>query len=137
MPERANRICQKAACGAVIPGDRMMCPTHRTQYRRAVTTGQGRASGRTRGAGRISPALRTWVANKAKHLCAQCRKPGSEVDHIQPTHLEGADHSSNLQWLCRNCHALKTGTENAKRFGLRRAEKKDQGGAYPVGRGES
>jgi len=31
-----------------------------------------------------------------------------ERDHIVPRHLGGTDDESNLQWLCPNCHTLKT-----------------------------
>lgn len=34
--------------------------------------------------------------------------PALEVDHINPLHNGGTDARSNLQALCRDCHADKT-----------------------------
>ena len=59
-------------------------------------------------------AIRAKVKRRAKGQCQctgcllhpdTCTSPGSDCDHI-----EGRDnHSlSNLQWLCHQCHAVKT-----------------------------
>ncbi|WP_309679470.1 HNH endonuclease signature motif containing protein [Polaromonas sp.] len=34
--------------------------------------------------------------------------PGHEIDHITPLCADGADHVSNLQWLSREDHRVKT-----------------------------
>ena len=43
--------------------------------------------------------------------CARCGHTDERVlekDHITPRAEGGSDDPSNLQWLCRNCHGLKT-----------------------------
>ena len=54
--------------------------------------------------------------------CAHCQKAGrmraaTEVDHIVPLHLGGADAEPNLQGLCHVCHVAKTSAEHAARAG--------------------
>ena len=50
-------------------------------------------------------------------LCKSCEDmgyitPGQEVDHIKPIRLGGAECLvSNLQTLCKSCHARKSGRE--------------------------
>lgn len=41
--------------------------------------------------------------------CAWCESDENpEVDHVVPLFAGGLDHPSNLQTLCRECHAFKT-----------------------------
>jgi 5-methylcytosine-specific restriction protein A len=54
-------------------------------------------------------------------ICESCEKlgliiPFNTIDHIKPI-TEGGEalDLSNLQSLCRQCHAIKTGKETAKR----------------------
>ena len=44
----------------------------------------------------------------ARERCAECVKPGTEVDHILPVALGGGPELENLQLLCQRCHAAKT-----------------------------
>jgi 5-methylcytosine-specific restriction protein A len=49
-------------------------------------------------------------------LCIECLREGrteaaTEWDHVVPLHLGGADHESNLQGLCHECHKAKTSRE--------------------------
>ncbi len=56
-------------------------------------------------------------------LCQACKREGKltpyrkgfgfAVDHIVPKHLGGTDDPSNLELLCRACHAAKTEREAA------------------------
>lgn len=54
---------------------------------------------------------------KSEPLCRHCRQrgvttPAKDVDHIFPINKGGAPLSeSNLQSLCRSCHAKKTATD--------------------------
>jgi 5-methylcytosine-specific restriction endonuclease McrA len=66
-------------------------------------------------------------AFKAVHV--QCAKCGAiaelECDHIVPLHKGGSDEWSNLQSLCRQCHAIKTATEQGKDCGKKIAQFRD------------
>lgn len=61
--------------------------------------------------------LRAFVINRAGGLCENCFKNGmivvgTDVDHIRPISQGGAeDDESNLQLLCKACHAAKTARE--------------------------
>lgn len=53
---------------------------------------------------------------RANPLCVECLKlgrttPAVELDHIVPLHKGGADDETNVQGLCRPCHAAKSATE--------------------------
>lgn len=55
-------------------------------------------------------------------LCEQCASAGrvtaaTQLDHLIPLHLGGADEESNLQRLCDDCHDAKTRQEAAERSG--------------------
>ena len=56
---------------------------------------------------------RTAKAFKAVHLqCAKCGAVAElECDHIKPLHRGGTDDWTNLQSLCRSCHAEKSARE--------------------------
>lgn len=58
--------------------------------------------------------------HKARNpTCAACgRMRFLEADHIVPLHLGGTNEPSNLQSLCRECHALKTAREAGNRAAL-------------------
>jgi 5-methylcytosine-specific restriction protein A len=68
---------------------------------------------------------RPWARLRAKvlmsnPLCVKCAATGRvqaahEVDHIVPLHSGGTHDRSNLQPLCRPCHADKTATEAGSR----------------------
>ena len=65
---------------------------------------------------------RAWRTIRAKFkqanpLCAHCLnnniiKAMYVVDHIKPRQDGGTEDESNLQSLCKRCHAKKTGQEN-------------------------
>lgn len=64
---------------------------------------------------------RRWRATRgrilsAEPLCRHCRARGhvtlaTEVDHIKPLSQGGTDDESNLQPLCKQCHADKTAAD--------------------------
>jgi 5-methylcytosine-specific restriction protein A len=68
---------------------------------------------------RGSAWTRTAKAFKAVNL--QCAKCGAiadlECDHIVPRDQGGSDDWSNLQSLCKACHAAKSAVERGKRPG--------------------
>jgi 5-methylcytosine-specific restriction protein A len=54
-----------------------------------------------------------------QYLCRPCEQRGyvtaaCAVDHIVPKSEGGTDDESNLQAICRDCHAAKTANESAK-----------------------
>ncbi|QTE28558.1 HNH endonuclease [Pengzhenrongella sicca] len=54
--------------------------------------------------GRVpSPARRAEVIERDGGLCQECGRPGTEVDHVGP-----GRELTELQLLCRDCHAKKT-----------------------------
>ncbi len=73
----------------------------------------------------------TWtrIAKQHKAIHIQCAQCGSivdlEADHIVPLHRGGTNDASNLQSLCRQCHAIKTATEQGKDCGKKIAQFRD------------
>ena len=66
-----------------------------------------RASASKRGYGR------RWQATRSAYLeenpvCVECTAPATEVDHIRSLRRGGSNEWSNLQALCKKCHARKT-----------------------------
>ncbi len=66
--------------------------------------------------------VRNW--RRQKHYrqvnltCANCGCVGPlETDHVVPLHRGGKDEWSNLQSLCKECHAAKTAREAGERAG--------------------
>lgn len=75
-----------------------------------VQTGTKRIEGRAR-----VDRNKKW--KEAHPLCVKCEaegrtRPVDEVDHKIPLWAGGADHESNLQSLCTDCHTEKTSKEN-------------------------
>jgi len=61
--------------------------------------------------GRPWRKLRITLLNN-EPLCRICGQPANEVDHIVAVDAGGTDDPSNLQPLCRSCHAAKTRAEH-------------------------
>jgi hypothetical protein len=63
----------------------------------------------------VSEAKRRFVASRQDWKCNNCKNQLSsffQVDHIIRLDQGGSNHVDNLQALCANCHAEKTGLEN-------------------------
>lgn len=62
---------------------------------------------------------RMQILSRDEFTCLKCGEPypeyNLEVDHIIPLHQGGPDNVSNLQTLCKSCHAAKSLTEAAGR----------------------
>ena len=62
---------------------------------------------------------RLQILARDEFTCLKCGQPypeyNLEVDHIIPLHQGGPDNASNLQTLCKACHAAKTASEAAGR----------------------
>ena len=71
-----------------------------------------------RGYGAAWVRVRRIAMDRDKHLCQPCLAngrytPATEVDHITPKTDGGNDDLSNLQSICRACHADKSAAEGA------------------------
>src|SRR5882672_8425635 len=57
-------------------------------------------------------AIRSKAASEGWR-CNHCGQPSREgqVDHIVNAAEGGSDDLTNLQWLCRSCHSIKTAAE--------------------------
>jgi len=55
------------------------------------------------------------VKARDRSICQKCRKlaPNGEVDHKINRARGGRDELSNLQWMCKPCHRIKTIWESA------------------------
>ncbi|WP_376752709.1 HNH endonuclease [Corynebacterium variabile] len=78
-------------------------------------------------------ALRRRAKTQLDHRCQHCGDENSplELDHILNHARGGTDDLSNLQWLCRPCHNIKTQREAAERRGRYRRRE-----APPLGKGK-
>ena len=62
----------------------------------------------------ISPLVKKRVAAEQKWRCATCKQlldETYELDHIKPLFKGGTNAESNLQALCKRCHAMKSAME--------------------------
>ncbi|MFG3349211.1 HNH endonuclease [Streptomyces sp. NPDC048018] len=95
---------------------RRRCERHHTEYERRPSVRNRRARSRRRAERNNAAArLRRVIARKGRAWCDWCREDFAvvdvDVDHVRPLALGGEDVDSNVQVLCRGCHALKTRTE--------------------------
>ena len=62
---------------------------------------------------------RERIALRDEYTCRTCHLITplqiGEVDHITPLHLGGKDNDDNRQWLCKQCHKLKSDKEERDR----------------------
>jgi 5-methylcytosine-specific restriction enzyme A len=118
--------CTHPGCTRVQQGPRCELHPHQERQRNRAKEDDRRGSAASRGYDA------RWRKVRALHmafepLCRWCVKEGRTtsgelVDHIVPLRLGGDRLSrSNLQTLCRRCHAIKTAAETAP-GGRRRAE---------------
>jgi 5-methylcytosine-specific restriction endonuclease McrA len=64
---------------------------------------------------KINKELRNQIINKQQNKCGECKTALSsyfELDHIIGLQFGGTDEESNLSALCRECHGIKSITEN-------------------------
>jgi 5-methylcytosine-specific restriction enzyme A len=64
--------------------------------------------------GRKSQARRERIAERDGFICQMCGRVTSTgiADHIIPLAFGGEDIEENMQWLCPNCHQVKTKEES-------------------------
>lgn len=63
--------------------------------------------------------IRPRIIARDNGLCQQCLRNGVvksfyAVDHIKPKAKGGKDEDSNLECICKQCHATKTAREDSK-----------------------
>jgi 5-methylcytosine-specific restriction protein A len=84
--------------------------------------GTDRRSRHERGYGTEWDKLREVILKRDEYQCQACKRRGwltaaREVDHIVPREDGGGEEPSNLQSLCKPCHAEKTRLERRARGG--------------------
>ena len=57
------------------------------------------------------------IGYRDDYTCQVCGRVTAQgqVDHITPLHLGGAESDENRQWLCKECHGLKSEQEEKER----------------------
>ncbi|GAB5387073.1 MAG: hypothetical protein Alpg2KO_00410 [Alphaproteobacteria bacterium] len=94
-------------------------PQREEAYRKAAMkkVDAKRGSAGSRGYGRKWRKLRARFLTKNPD-CVSCGRVATVVDHILPLNDGGGNEMGNLQALCRDCHAKKTGKDvSARRRG--------------------
>lgn len=77
-------------------------------------------------------AIRQKVLRDSGGVCARCGDDGAcEVDHIVSRRRGGTNEYTNLQALCRVCHAHKSSAEGNAAKARRRAARKRPADKHP------
>lgn len=115
MPTAAPRPCTAPGCGALVRDGTSRCEKHKA----ALSNFTREKSRHARGYGSAWTKLREVVLTRDAGLCLPCSAAGrvtagTIVDHKQPKAEGGTDDLSNLQTICKRCHANKTALESAR-----------------------
>lgn len=115
MGREPLRPCRYRRCPNVVRGGGY-CPQHKAyEQKQNKINSQFRLKKK-----KVNPfyGSKAWKIKRDKYIannptCKSCGAVGREVDHIVPLN-QGGDKfdDSNLQTLCRSCHAKKTWQEN-------------------------
>lgn len=110
MPSLPLRPCTYSGCPKLVARGR--CADHQRAPKPIAPRlyDDRRGSSTARGYDRHWGKLRLTVLNE-NPFCA-CGMKAVEVDHKIPKRSGGTDERSNLQSICRSCHARKTKREN-------------------------
>jgi 5-methylcytosine-specific restriction enzyme A len=115
VPKKAPTPCRHHGCAKLVevPG---YCDEHASESIGWQSDRQ-RGTRQQRGYGAMWQKLRKRILTRDNGLCQPCRRRGrikaaSHVDHIVNKARGGTDRESNLESICRDCHALKTGRES-------------------------
>ena len=116
MPYAPLKPCAHPGCPKLVPHGRKYCDTHNAQHK----GGEDRPYAYERGYdSRWRKARRRYL--DAHPLCTECLKAGrytraTVVDHIVPHRGDQKLFwdENNWQPLCKECHDLKTGTEDSR-----------------------
>ena len=68
--------------------------------------------------GRELQRIRDRVMLRDEYTCQVCRRVTAhgEVDHVTPLYLGGHESDVNRQYLCKECHGVKTDKESTSRW---------------------
>lgn len=117
MASSPPRPCTYVGCGRLVHGGGSRCPAH-ARIETDKFNDRRRGSRHQRGYGSAWDKLREQIMLRDKGVCQPCWKlgkatPAHAVDHIKAKHEGGTDDCTNLQAICRACHAAKTQREAA------------------------
>lgn len=115
MPKRTPRPCRKCGCPGKTTETHGYCDEHADLASWGKWQKQ-HGNRHKRGYGRDWELIRKRILERDGYLCQMCLSEGlytsaSHVDHIVPKQKGGTNAESNLQSLCKPCHARKTATE--------------------------
>ena len=99
-----KKPCRHPGCPKLV--ERGYCSDHAGLY------DQRRGSPASRGYGHSWRKLRALFL-KRHPLCCVCGREATDVDHIVPKAMGGADDWSNLQALCHEHHSGKTAQQSS------------------------
>ena len=122
MPRAIAKPCKFRGCRNIVRGAQY-CKTHdeyntANQYSGWDRANQGKTAAQ-RGYGAAWQKTRKQILKRDGYLCQPCKQrglivPAEMVDHRINKKAGGTDAPSNLESICRPCHAIKTQAE-AKR----------------------
>lgn len=117
MPMSAPKPCQHLGCNALVRDGSSRCDAH--WVRPGTFADRTRGTRQQRGYGAEWDRSRARVLSRDGGLCQPCLRAGhttmaTAVDHIVNKEEGGTDADSNLQAICKPCHAHKTGQEAAR-----------------------
>lgn len=127
MARAPRRTCTKPGCFATTEAGKSRCPRHPVQPRQRERDEWDKQYDERRGTAASRGYDRRWYRLRNQFiaenpLCKECLEKGivraaDEVDHIIP--IKVAPHlrlvKSNLQSLCKSCHAIKTWADSLSR----------------------
>jgi 5-methylcytosine-specific restriction protein A len=111
MPHLPPKPCRVPGCPSIG-----VCAKHANSPARRLYNDQ-RGSSAQQGYGS------RWRKQRAEYIkkhpyCVTCGRPATDVDHIHPRRMGGADHETNYRALCHACHSRKTAMERKNLRGI-------------------
>ena len=106
----------------LVEGGRSYCDLHAKEEVKWKPDA-ARGNRHQRGYGSAWDRLRAAVLRRDEGVCQPCSRLGriteaKEVDHIIAKAAGGTDDPANLQAICVDCHASKTGRERLRKTGI-------------------